>query len=408
MAESDKEVETMLYLKRQPDFDVGGAKAQWILFTPIQVGRMGLKHRIVHAPLTRLKATRTGHVPVVELQKKYYSQRTGVPGTLLISPATFVGPEAGGYAYVEGIWSEEQIESWKQITTVVHARGSYIYCQIWALGRAAQPAVLTEEGNYPYTAPSPVPLPHRRGAFPPPRTMTLEEIDRYVELFAKAAGNAMQAGFDGVEVHCASGYLIDQFLQDITNKRVDDYGGSVENRSRFGLRVVHAVVREVGADRVGIRLSPWSRYNSMMMDDPIPQFTHFVSELATSHPDLAYLHVLEPLSETPPNPENPTFGESNDFLRKIWAPRPFISCGEHTRDRALSVSQEKGGLIAFGRPFISNPDLPFRLRHNIPLATADGRTFYIPSDHPETEKGYIDYPPSEEFTQQSSQAMAKL
>lgn len=218
--------------------------------------------------------------------------------------------------------------------------------------------------------------------------MTLEEIDRYVELFAKAAGNAMQAGFDGVEVHCASGYLIDQFLQDITNKREDDYGGSVENRSRFGLRVVNAVVREVGADRVGIRLSPWGRYNSqssltllepssgdpicltwrtvilgMMMEDPIPQFTHFVSKLVASHPDLAYLHVLEPLSETPPNPENPTFGvgegsdsskESNDFLRRIWAPRPFISCGEHTRDRALSISQEKGGLIAFGRAFISN------------------------------------------------------
>ncbi|KAJ3525045.1 hypothetical protein NMY22_g10737 [Coprinellus aureogranulatus] len=356
----------------------------------------------------------------MDLQKAYYAQRASVTGTLLISAATFIAPQAGGYPYVPGIWSQEQIEAWKQITAVVHAKGSYIYCQLWALGRAAQPSTLSEEGGYPYVAPSPLPLPHRRADVPPPRALTLGEIDQYVELYSRAALNAVQAGFDGVEIHSSNGYLLDQFLQDVTNIRDDEYGGCVENRSRFGLRVVDAVVRAVGADRVGIRLSPWGRYNSMMMDDPVPQFTHFVSNLAASHPNLAYLHVLEPLSETPPNPENPTFGvdegsdrsrESNDFLRRIWSPRPFISCGERTRETALKSSQENGDLVAFGRLFISNvgaPDLPFRLKRDTPLTPPDVQTFYIPSDHPETEKGYIDYPFSEEFLQARCKMRSRL
>ncbi|KAJ2918839.1 hypothetical protein MD484_g1627, partial [Candolleomyces efflorescens] len=369
--------------------------------SPIKVGNAHLEHRVVLAPLTRFRATRSEHVPVVPLVKEYYEQRGSVPGTLLISEATFIAPEAGGYSYVPGIWNSDQIEAWKQITDAVHAKGSYIFLQLWALGRTATAKTLVEEGNYPLVAPSPIPLSDSPSDAPAPRALTTAEIDKYVSFYVEAAKNAIAAGFDGVEVHGANGYLIDQFLQDVSNTRTDEYGGSIENRSRFGLRVVDEVVKAIGEEKTAIRLSPWGRFQNMKMRDPLPQFSHFVSSLVESHPNLAFVHLVEPppieeredvkhLSEIP--------SESNDFIRKIWAPRPLVTTGFYTRDDALKVlAENKGALVGFGRYFISNPDLPFRLEHNLPLTPLDRSTIYTPSDKKGTEKGYIDYPFSEEF-----------
>ncbi|KAJ2920730.1 hypothetical protein H1R20_g16366, partial [Candolleomyces eurysporus] len=370
------------------------------LFSPVKVGNVHLEHRVVLAPLTRMRASSGDHVPLPSMVKEYYSQRSLVPGTLLITEATFIAREAGGMPLVPGIWSSEQIQAWKEITSAVHANRSFIFLQLWALGRTARPDLLAKEGGYECVAPSSIPLSDRSADTPAPRSLTVAEIDKYVELYAQAARNAVDAGFDGVEVHGANGYLVDQFLQDVSNTRTDEYGGSIENRSRFGLRVMDAIANAIGEERTAIRLSPWARYQDMKMKEPVPQFSHFVSTLASSHPNLAYLHV----TEAPPVEERLDVKdlaeipeESNDFLRKIWSPRPFISCAGYTRQTALDVSKSKGDLIAFGRPFISNPDLPFRLKHDIPLAKYYELTFYITSDNPGSEKGYIDYPFSAEF-----------
>ncbi|KAJ2924280.1 hypothetical protein H1R20_g12812, partial [Candolleomyces eurysporus] len=376
------------------------------LFSPIKVGKLNLEHRVVLAPLTRFRATRTAHVPVVPLVKEYYTQRASIPGTLLITEAVLIAPEAAGYFNFPGIWSEDQIKAWKEIADAVHAKGSYIYLQIAATGRVSHPEVLAEEGGYPYIAPSPIPLSNRPPEAAPPRALTIPEIEKYINLHAKAAKNAVDlAGFDGVEVHCGNGCLIDQFLQDVSNTRTDEYGGTIESRSRFGLRVVDAVIKAVGQERTGVRVNPWGRSQDMGMKDPIPQFSHFVSSLASHHSDLAYLHVIEPLSIEERLSLNggsleEIQDESIDFLRKIWSPRPFISCGGYNRENAIEAVAKDGGsngLIAFGQLFIANPDLPFRLHRNLPLTTPDPSTFYTPADVEGTEKGYIDYPFSKEY-----------
>ncbi|RDB18244.1 putative inactive dehydrogenase EasA [Hypsizygus marmoreus] len=362
------------------------------LFQPIQVGNITLSHRLVLAPLTRYKATKTAHVPVVSLVKEYYSQRSSTPGTLLVTEATFIAAKAGGYANVPGIWSPEQITAWKEVTDQVHANGSFIFLQLWALGRAAYPDVLASEDlSLSFVAPSSIPLSSHPTAVP--RELTTTEIHEYVQLYAQAAKNAvLEAGFDGVEVHGANGYLVDQFLQDVSNRRSDEYGGSVEARSRFGLEVIDAIVDAVGPERTAIRLSPWSLFQDMGMQDPVPQFTHFVSTLKAKHPTLAYIHVVEPRING--NADRTTIGahESNDFIRTIWSPLPFITAGGYTRDTAIEAVEKNGGLVAFGRWFLSNPDLPLRLKKNIPLSPYDRKTFYVPVDKENPEVGYIDYP----------------
>ncbi|KAF6759863.1 NADH:flavin oxidoreductase/NADH oxidase [Ephemerocybe angulata] len=364
------------------------------LFSPIKIGGIQLQHRVVLAPQTRLKATRTGHVPTLPLMKEYYAQRASVPGTLLITEGTVVAPAAGGYAYAPGIWNAEQIDAWKEITQAVHAKGSYIFLQIAALGRGADPATLKEDGNFDFVSASNIPL--TTPVNEPPRALTLSEINEYVGWFAQAGKNAIEAGFDGIEVHGAYGYLVDQFLQDTSNKRTDGYGGSVENRSRFALRIMDAISEAIGAERTAIRLSPWNRYQDMKMDDPKPQFSHFVTSLVDKHPDLAYIHVVEP-----PQVEGKVLpGESNEFLREIWAPRPYITNGDYTRETALK-SAEREVLVAFGKDFLATPDLPYRLQHNIPANQPNPATFYVKLDEPNTEKGYTDYPFSEQFLNRS-------
>ncbi|KAI0633057.1 NADH:flavin oxidoreductase/NADH oxidase [Trametes polyzona] len=360
------------------------------LFQPVQVGDIMLGHRVVLAPLTRDRAN-SKHVHT-DLAVTYYAQRGSVPGTLLITEATFIAPYAGLYAHVPGIWNDEQIAAWRKVVDAVHAKGSYIYLQLWALGRAADVNALRKENpDHPYVSASDIPLSYRKDG-EKPRPLTISEIKVYVEACAQAARNAVHgAGFDGVEVHGAHGYLIDQFTQDVSNKRTDEYGGSIENRCRFGLEVLRAVTAAVGQAKTGLRLSPWSTFQDMRMEDPIPTFTYFVSKIAEEFPDFGYLHLVEP-GLAGGGDIVAREGESNDFIRKLWLPRPLITAGRYTRESAIARAEETGELTAFGRLFISNPDLPLRLRKNLPLQPWDRAVYYTPED----PHGYIDYPFAEE------------
>ncbi|KAI9058706.1 NADH:flavin oxidoreductase/NADH oxidase [Trametes sanguinea] len=357
------------------------------LFQPIKVGDITLGHRVVFAPLTRFRADRRGVHS--DLAVEYYSQRASFPGTLIISEATYVAIFAHGRSlHAPGIYTEDQIAAWKRITDAVHAKGSFIYTQLWGLGRAAEPPVLAQlreqDPYFPYVSASDVPLSGRDDV---PRPLTIDEIKTYVVAFVQAAQDAVhRAGFDGVEIHAAYGYLLEQFIHEGSNTRTDEYGGSIANRCRFPLEVVDAVSKAIGEQKVGIRISPWSDFQDMKMSDPVPTFTYLISRLRTDHPDLAYVHVVEP-GISGASDCSLREGESNEFIRKIWQPRPLISAGGYTRDKALQVAEETGQLIAFGRPFVSNPDLPLRLLKNIPLAPWDRNTFFVP----EEPHGYIDY-----------------
>jgi len=228
------------------------------LFEPLKVGSLELAHRVVMAPLTRFRAD-DRHIPL-PFVKRYYEQRASVPGTLLITEATFITPQAGGYNNVPGIWSTEQIQAWKEVTDAVHAKGSYIFCQLWALGRVAVPDNLRKEGfKLVSSSPTPVSSEHEI-----PEELSEEEIQQYIVDYTQAAKNAIEAGFDGVELHGANGYLVDQFLQDTCNARTDRWGGNVENRSRFHLEITKSLVKAIGAERVGVRLSPYSTFQGML------------------------------------------------------------------------------------------------------------------------------------------------
>ncbi|CAE6528783.1 unnamed protein product [Rhizoctonia solani] len=349
------------------------------LFAPLVIGNLTLSHRAVMAPLTRYRADEN-HAHT-DLGVQYYSQRAEVPGTLLITEATLISPEAGGYDFVPGIWSDEQIKAWKKVTDEVHKRRSYIFLQLWALGRTAETKVLEREG-ISYVSASPIPM---QEDGPIPRALTEAEIKQYVEKYAQAAKNAvLKAGFDGVEIHSATGYLPDQFLQDVSNNRTDQYGGSIENRARFVLEITSAVAAAVGANKTGIRFSPWNKFQGMGMQDPIPTYSYVVKELARRHSDLAYIHFIESRMD-----ENPVeLGYSNDFARELWSPRPFLNAGGYNAESAQeAVDKFENNAVVFDRYFISNPDLPERLKKGTLLSQYDRSTFF--SRGP---KGYTDYP----------------
>ncbi|KIJ16031.1 hypothetical protein PAXINDRAFT_168669 [Paxillus involutus ATCC 200175] len=361
------------------------------LFQPIKVGPVTLQHRVVLAPLTRFRAY-ASHVPGPQAAT-YYAQRGSSPGTLLITEGTFISHDAGGYEHVPGIYTDAQIEGWKKITDAVHANGSYIFLQLWALGRAAEPDVLTKQDPpSPYVSASPIAL---TGNQVTPRALTEAEIEEYIAAYAKAASNAVhRAGFDGVEVHNANGYLPDQFLQSVSNTRTDKWGGDEEGRTRFSREIVDAVVDAVGEERVGIRISPWSTYQDMKMPNPRPTFAYLATALRDKHPNMAYLHVIESRPGGDINaPDNGN--EASNFLREIWNggeggdKRIFISASGYARDTALSTAEELGGLVAFGRLYISNPDLPARLQQDIPLTPSDRSTYYLSGNL--TPFGYSDW-----------------
>jgi NADPH2 dehydrogenase len=340
------------------------------------------------APLTRFRSS-DEHVPLLPLMATYYSQRASVPGTLLVTEATHISPSAGGYDNVPGIYSPAQIAAWKQVTDAVHARGGFIFCQLWSMGRAANPEVAAKAGFQVHSS-SATPMDDKAVV---PVEMTVEEIRERVREYAVAAKNAVEAGFDGVEIHGANGYLIDQFLQDTCNKRGDEYGGSVENRSRFAVEVVRAVVEAVGAERTGIRLSPWSTFQGMRMKDPVPQFEDVIRKINGF--GLAYLHLLQTRVADCPDPAD-VGEESIGFAAKLWD-GPLLVAGGLTPESARSLVdkefKEKNVVAVFGRYFISTPDLPFRIKEGIELNTYDRGTFYLPK----SPVGYIDQPFSKEF-----------
>jgi NADPH2 dehydrogenase len=342
------------------------------------------------APLTRYRASDTHvHGP---LATEYYSQRASVPGTLLITEATFISPRASGYPNIPGIWNKEQINAWRNVTNAVHAKKSFIFLQLWALGRAANPDALrkTSDGASKVVSSSAVPM--KTGATVP-RALTEEEIWGFVGDYAQAAKNAIEAGFDGVEIHGANGYLIDQFTQDTCNQREDGWGGSVEKRARFGLEVTKAVVEAVGSEKVGIRLSPYSTFQGMKMKDPKPGFTYLVEGLEKF--GLCYLHLVESRIAGNADVEST---EKVDFLMDVWGKTsPVLVAGGFTAESARRAVEEeytdREVAIVFGRYFISNPDLPLRVLKGVELAPYDRGTFY----KAQSPDGYVDYPFSKEF-----------
>ncbi|PNS17006.1 NADH oxidase [Sphaceloma murrayae] len=361
------------------------------LFSPLQIGPLTLSSRLIMAPLTRFRAD-DAHVPL-PFVKDYYVQRACVPGTLLITEATFISPAAGGYPNVPGIYNQAQIDAWKEIVDAVHEKGSYIYLQLWALGRAAKAGVLKEEIGGDVVSASDVAI---KGG-DTPRALTEDEIWGYVKDYATAAKNAVQgAGFDGVEIHGANGYLVDQFLQDGSNTRTDAWGGSVEKRSRFGVEVTKAVVEAVGADKVGIRLSPWSEFQDMKMKEPIPQFSHILGELKKMK--LAYMHVVESRISGSADIEAT---DKNEFVFDIWDVSPVLVAGGFKPDSAKRLVddefKDKELAVVFGRYWISTPDLVYRIKKGIELTPYDRKLFY----QPKKPDGYIDYPFSEEFLKES-------
>lgn len=351
---------------------------------PLVIGNCHLQHRLVMAPLTRLRSSEE-HVPL-PIATEYYAQRASVPGTLLIAEATFISfTSSGRDANAPGIFTQSQIAQWREITTAVHAKGSFIFLQLWALGRAARPHALAAKGldmvsssATPMTPDAPV-----------PRPMTEEEIQTCIADFAQASRNAVEAGFDGIEIHAANGYLIDQFTQDTCNKRTDAWGGSIPNRSRFCLEVAKAIVDAIGPERTAIRLSPYSTFQAMRMADPVPQFTHLIGQL--KHLKLAYLHLVE--SRVAGNADVEST-EKIDFAMRAWGrtTNPILLAGGFRPASAKRAVEEEYSdydvAIVFGRYFISNPDLPYRVLNGVELAEYNRDTFY----KVKSPEGYIDYP----------------
>jgi N-ethylmaleimide reductase len=353
-----------------------------MLHDPVNVGPYPLPNRFVMAPMTRSRAG-AGGVPT-DLAVKYYTQRAGAG--LMVTEATQVSPQGVGYVHTPGIHSREQVAGWKKVTDAVHAKGGRIFLQLWHVGRISNPT-LQQNGEKP-VAPSAIApkgetmtADYKMVPFETPRALETDEIAGIVADFRKGAENAKAAGFDGVELHGANGYLIDQFLRDGTNKRTDKYGGSVENRVRFLNEVTEAVVGVWGAERVGVRLSPNTAFNDMSDSDPRTTFGAAAKALARFN--LAYLHVTRaaPTDTVPGGPIGA------DFFRPLFK-NPIISNSGY--DKAQAEAALKSGnvdLVAFGTLFISNPDLPERFRTNAPLAEADRSTFYGGD-----AKGYTDYP----------------
>jgi len=274
----------------------------------------------------------------------------------------------------------------------VHEKGGFIYMQLWALGRAAEQKVLKKKG---FELVSSGNIPVKDGG-PAPEPLSNAEVYRYVQLYAQAAKNAVDgAGFDGVEIHNANGYLPDQFLQTNANNRTDEFGGSVENRSRFTLLIAKAVTDAIGQEKTGIRFSPYGHFLHMRMSDDLlhAQFTHVITSLRQQFPKFAYIHVVEPRIAGDRDAKPEDADGSLDFAREAWGNGEgsvFLSAGGYTLEKAKQAIDQFGGAVVFGRDFISNPDLPLRLKYNLPLNKYDRSTFYTAG--PQATKGYTDYP----------------
>jgi N-ethylmaleimide reductase len=353
------------------------------LFSPVQLGPYRLRNRIVMAPLTRSRAS-SGGVPQ-PLMAEYYAQRASAG--LIVAEATNISPQGRGYAFTPGLYADAQVASWRLVTDAVHARGGRIFPQLWHVGRISHPAL--QPGGALPVAPSaicPKATSFTGATFEPcvtPRALAADELPGIVEQYRVAARNALAAGFDGVEIHAANGYLIEQFLRDSTNLRTDGYGGSRENRARLLLEVVEAVSAVCSGARVGVRLSPVSPSNDAALDSDPPATYGYVVERLNAF-GLAYIHVIEGATQ---GPREVPGGFDLQTLRRAFNGLYIANNGY---DLALALAARRGGLadlIAFGRPFIANPDLVERLRTGAPLNTPDRSTFFGGG-----AAGYTDYP----------------
>ncbi|MBB3178776.1 alkene reductase [Variovorax sp. Sphag1AA] len=357
------------------------------LLSPTQVGPFPIAHRVVLAPLTRMRAE-AGAIPG-DLMVEYYSQRTS-RGGFMISEATIAAPDGSGYLGSPGLHDDRQVAGWKKVTDAVHAKGGVIFAQLYHAGRQSN-AQLQPGGKAPI---GPSEIAHGGVAYTeagwvpntPNRALTVAEIHALVESFRSAAQRAQDAGFDGVELHAANGYLFDQFLQDGSNKRTDEYGGSFENRFRFLREVTAAVISIWGTDRVAVRLAPSGTFGDMSDTNPQGLFTYVVQELSKLH--IGYLHLIEPRvignSDDESADPNPV---ASELLRKHFK-GTIISAGGFTALSAEAILQASDAdLVAFGRHFVSNPDLPDRFRHGWPLNAYVRDSFFGG-----TEVGYTDYP----------------
>lgn len=348
------------------------------LFSSYRLGPISLSNRMVMAPMTRSRAI-AGNVPH-PAAATYYAQRA--TAGLIITEATQVSTEGVGYIRTPGIYSAAQVEAWQKVTTAVHASGGKIFLQLWHVGRVSHPDF--HAGALPL-APSALPVEGKvftatgLKTIEIPRALTGEEIPAIVAQFRKGAELAKRAGFDGVEIHGANGYLLDQFLRDGSNCRTDQYGGSVENRTRFPLEVAKAVTEVFGSERVGFKISPYFTNYSMSDSHPLETFTYLVEAL--NNLKLIYLHVAEPIAL-------PTGQQKlGPILRKIFKGTYIANGGYDASSGHAAIESGAADLVAFGVPFLANPDLPERFKQNAPLNLPDRETFYSGE-----EKGYIDYP----------------
>ena len=359
-----------------------------IMFTPVKLGSIELKNRLVMAPLTRMRAIE-GDVPN-PLAKTYYSQRASAG--LIISEATQISPIGKGYPATPGIYSAEQTAAWKEIVSAVHAKGGKMVAQLWHVGRISHSSLHPEQGMP--EAPSAIPPAGQTyGAdwklhdYETPKAMSTEDIARLLKDFELAAANAKAAGFDGVEIHSANGYLLDQFLQDKTNQRTDRYGGSIENRMRLLGEVIESVAKVYPSDRIGVRLSPYGSFNDMADSDPIALFNAVIQKL--NGYQLSYVHMIEPRSTTAGGNDqvNSDAPITSEIFRAAYTGK-FISAGGY--DQAMGEAVLEAGLadaVAYGRLYISNPDLAERFKQGAPLNAYDRASFYGGA-----EAGYTDYP----------------
>jgi N-ethylmaleimide reductase len=364
-----------------------------ILFQPYKLGALDLPHRVVMAPLTRSRSRQPGNVPTT-LNACYYAQRASA--ALIVSEATQVSMQGQGYAWTPGIHSREQVDGWRLVTNAVHEAGGRIFLQLWHVGRISHPA-LQPDHMLP-VAPSPV-TPHGtafienergEGEFVPfirPRALQIEEMPYLVQQYARGAKNALAADFDGIEVHGANGYLIDQFICSNTNRRMDLYGGAVSGRARLLIEVVEVVSAIWGSDRVGVRLSPLGSLNDISDAEPEATFGSIAHTLNDFN--LAYLHIVNPAAAEIEKGQAPDAraGRMLEIVRERYR-GPLIMAGGFDHNTAEAwLEQGKADLIAFGRKFLANPDLPDRFRAGKPLNADDPSTYYGGG-----AKGYTDYP----------------
>jgi N-ethylmaleimide reductase len=352
-----------------------------ILYTPAKLGRISLNNRFVMAPMTRGRADADGTPN--ELMAEYYEQRA--TAGLIVTEATAISPQGFGWVGAPGIYTQAQVEGWRQVTNAVHRNGGKIFLQLWHMGRVSHPDFL--DGELP-VAPSAIAAagethtPLGKKNYVTPRALETPEISAIVQDYANATRLARDAWFDGVEIHAANGYLIDQFLRDGSNQRTDRYGGSVENRARFLFEVTEAVVHAWSPDRVGVRFSPTGAYNDMRDSDPLKTFTYATHGLNKF--GLAYLHVFEGV---PGHWSAPAGERVTPHLRRLFK-GSFIANGGYERGSAIrAITEGETDLVAFGTAFLANPDLVERFRASAPLNTPEMDTFYGGG-----ARGYIDYP----------------